>query len=292
VDATRSDLFVTDVATLARSTSPASLAAPAAAWWALRLGAALCFIGHGAFGFITKAAWVPYFGVVGIPERWAWKLMPLVGAVDVTAGMAVLFAPRPLPLGYMVLWALWTALLRPLAGESAFETFERAGNYGVPAALLLWAGVPRSWRASLALAEPTIDPVGIRSAAVVLRASTALLLAGHGGLGAIVAKPLLAQHYAAIGLAPNTVVVVGWFELGLAAVVALRPHSAVLGFVACWKLGTESLFLVAGSPMWELIERAGSVAAPVALLALGGTVSGNIRGRSRALRPSLGGPRL
>ena len=37
------------------------------------------------FGFITKAAWVPYFGVVGIPEPWAWRLMPIVGTADVLA---------------------------------------------------------------------------------------------------------------------------------------------------------------------------------------------------------------
>src|SRR5215213_5832503 len=114
------------------------------AYWALRVGAALCFIAHGAFGFITKAAWLPYFGVIGIPESLAWKLMPLIGAVDVTAGMAVLFAPRALPLVYMSIWALWTALLRPLSGESVFEAIERAGNYGVPFALLVLTGVPRS----------------------------------------------------------------------------------------------------------------------------------------------------
>ena len=71
--------------------------AAAAPYWVLRIGAALCFIGHGAFGFLTKAAWVPYFGVVGVPEPWAFELMPLVGAVDVLAGMAVLFGPTRLP---------------------------------------------------------------------------------------------------------------------------------------------------------------------------------------------------
>src|SRR3954462_15951099 len=81
------------------------------AYWALRIGSAMCFIGHGAFGFITKAAWLPYFGVVGVPESLAWKLMPLIGAVDVTAGMAVHLAPRALPLIYMSAWALLTALL-------------------------------------------------------------------------------------------------------------------------------------------------------------------------------------
>ncbi|MEP7347422.1 MAG: hypothetical protein ABI877_19275, partial [Gemmatimonadaceae bacterium] len=93
--------------------SRGAIAVQPTAYWILRIGAASCFIGHGAFGLITKAAWLPYFAVVGIPESWAWRLMPVVGAVDVLAGMAVLFAPRGLPLVYMTVWALWTALLRP-----------------------------------------------------------------------------------------------------------------------------------------------------------------------------------
>ena len=74
--------------------------------------------------------------------------MPWIGAVDVLVGMAVLFAPRRLPLLYMVGWATWTALLRPLAGEPVFETLERAGNVGVPLAFLVLAGWPRprSWQ--------------------------------------------------------------------------------------------------------------------------------------------------
>src|SRR5690349_6737414 len=70
-------------------------------YWTLRVAAAACFIGHGAFGIITKAAWIPYFGVVGIPEAWAWKLMPIVGTVDIVAGLSVLFSPRPVVLLYM-----------------------------------------------------------------------------------------------------------------------------------------------------------------------------------------------
>ena len=34
-------------------------------YWLLRLGVIGCFIGHGAYGFITKEAWVPFFGVAG-----------------------------------------------------------------------------------------------------------------------------------------------------------------------------------------------------------------------------------
>lgn len=247
------------------------------AYWALRVGAALCFIGHGAFGFLAKPAWVPYFGVVGIPEAWALKLMPLVGAVDVTVGMAVLFAPRALPLAYMTVWALWTALLRPLAGESVFETLERAGNYGVPLALLLMTAMPWSWKnVTQVLTAPRVAPTVLR----VLQWTTVLLLFGHGALGAFTQKAGLTAHYAAIGLGPDATVMVGWFEIGLAALVAIRPFGALLVGVAVWKLATEWLFVVAGAPIWEFVERAGSYAAPLALFAAS-------RGRTEPGAPAL-----
>jgi hypothetical protein len=56
-------------------------------YWLLRLGVIGCFIGHGAYGFITKEAWVPYFGVVGIDRTWAYWLMPWIGAMDVSLGV-------------------------------------------------------------------------------------------------------------------------------------------------------------------------------------------------------------
>jgi hypothetical protein len=237
----------------------------------LRTGAALCFIGHGAFGFITKAAWLPYFAVVGIPESWAWRLMPAIGAMDVVAGMAVLFAPRRLPLIYMVIWAAWTALLRPLAGESVFEALERAGNYGVPLSFLLLAGStqPFSWQGLVTpLGQPLRDVRTMARVRAVLRWTTCLLLVGHGALGAITGKGMLTAHYAAIGLPATTTALVGWFELVLAAAVAVRPTVRVLLFVMVWKLATESLFIVAGDPIWEIVERAGSYAAPLALAVL------------------------
>ncbi|MEP7001405.1 MAG: hypothetical protein ABI969_13055 [bacterium] len=238
------------------------------AYWILRIGAALCFIGHGAFGFITKAAWLPYFAVMGIPERWAWKMMPIVGAIDVTAGMAVLFAPRGLPLVYMSVWALFTALLRPVAGEGVLESFERAGNYGVPMALLAMTSMPRSVRALLDPREiPSIDANMIERVTAVLKWTTVLLLGAHGLIG-VVGKATLATHYGALGLPSGITPIVGWFEVALAAVIAVRPTPGLLMFVAAWKVATESLFIVAGAPVWEVVERAGSFAAPLALAAL------------------------
>jgi hypothetical protein len=43
--------------------------------WLLRVGVIGCFIGHGAYGVLTKEAWVPYFGVIGIDCAWAYRLM-------------------------------------------------------------------------------------------------------------------------------------------------------------------------------------------------------------------------
>ena len=115
----------------------------------LRVGVAGCFIGHGAFGLITKAAWVPYFGVVGIGESAAWQLMPLVGIMDIVMGVLVLTRPCRALFVWAVIWTIWTALLRPLSGEPIWEAIERAGNYGVPVAVLVLVGWHRPWFARL-----------------------------------------------------------------------------------------------------------------------------------------------
>lgn len=237
------------------------------AYWTLRLGAAACFIGHGAFGILTKEAWVAYFGFVGIQPDWAFRLMPVVGAVDIAMGLAVLFSPRPVVLAYMVGWGLWTAMLRPLTGESAFETLERAGNYGVPLALLLLSGVPRGWRDWL---RPAPAPTASGDPAPVMRVllvSTALLLFGHGGLAAQ-GKPLLASHAAIAGLPSTALSLVGFAEMSVALLILASPSPALLLGIAAWKLSTEALFPIAGAPVWEFIERGGSYAAPIALALL------------------------
>ena len=43
----------------------------------LRLGVAMCFIGHGAFGVITKPVWCNYFAVFKIGHDMAYQLMPV-----------------------------------------------------------------------------------------------------------------------------------------------------------------------------------------------------------------------
>ena len=234
--------------------------------WCLRLGAAACFVGHGAFGIITKAAWIPYFGLVGIPSDIAYALMPVVGTIDILMGLAVLISPRPAVLLYMAVWALWTALLRPLTGESAFETLERAGNYGVPLAMLLMMGWPRSLRGWLGSGDGIpASPMTLRR---VLQWTTAILLFGHGALAAVTGKPLFATHYAALGLPGTIAPYIGGVEMVVAVAALFLPIPAVFVAIAVWKVATEALFPIAGAPIWEFIERAGSYAAPIGVALL------------------------
>ena len=227
-----------------------------------------CFIGHGAFGVITKAAWVPYIAVGGVSEAWAWRLMPWIGWMDISVGILALLRPCRALFVWAVVWCVWTALLRPLAGEPFWEALERAGNYGVPLAILAavglkspWFGrVPSAWLMSSAQAR----------LAWTLRLTTFVLLVGHAGLGFFSQKAGLARHYAALGFSDPAAFVprVGAFEFLLAGLVLVRPRPGLLFAVCLWKIAAEALFLVSGAPVWELIERFGSYTAPLAFALL------------------------
>ena len=245
-------------------------AAMSRAEWCLRIGAGACFIGHGAFGILQKEAWVTYFAIVGIERDLARLLMPVVGAVDIAAGIAVLVSPRPVVLVYMAIWGAWTALLRPLAGESFFETLERAGNYGVPIALIALFGLGRG-------AKSPFTPYRARKVVAdraligrLLLWTTATLLFAHGALQAITQKPSFATLYAVAGVPTNALAAIGWVEMGAAVVVLVAPMPALLIAIAVWKMASEALFPLSGSPVWEFIERGGSYTAPIALVLLHG----------------------
>ena len=241
---------------------------PDAVQWTLRIGAFLCFVGHGAFGIMTKRAWLPYFAVAHVDPETAYRLMPIIGALDIAMGFLVLLTPRRAVFYWMTLWAIWTAVLRPLAGESGWEAIERAGNYGVPLAMIVLLG---PWRGIRALAEPaTFRPLTrelLRKLELVLIGVVAMLLVGHGALG-LENKPGLIANYASLvpqDVAARVTPLIGGFEIALALVLVRWPSVPLAAWIALWKLGSESLFLAAGQPFWEVVERGGSYAAPVAL---------------------------
>lgn len=244
--------------------------------WILRVAVALEFFGHGMFGVLGKEAWLAYYDVLGISEDHGRILMPITGAVDITLGVIVLIRPTRALLAYMACWGLFTASLRPLAGQGVWEMIERSYNYGVPLALLLLLGLgrtPAEW-AGRARAMPRLTR---RRAAAFFRGFrwiTGLSLIGHGGLGLFTDKPLLIQLYDSVGLTsmvsdPNSLnTYVGLFEIGLGVLVLVVPATSLLVFVLVYKLGTEFLHVTAGvdgSPL-EVIERSGCYAAPIAAI--------------------------
>ena len=240
--------------------------------WIFRVAVFMEFVGHGAFGIITKQSWVPYFGVVAISEQWAYRLMPAIGAFDISMGTLALLSPRRAQLLYMALWGLWTSLLRPLSGESVWEVLDRAGNFGIPFALLLlsgWGRSPREWFGRIKFGSP--DQTTLRRLVIVLRATTVLCLVGHGAYGVLLEKGTLVHQYRAIGLMPLPLIgnsfvrILGCLELALAAWVLVRPLPRVLLFIVGLKVLAELLYPITGSPIWEFVERGGSYAAPLAL---------------------------
>jgi hypothetical protein len=241
--------------------------------WLFRLALFGEFVGHGAFGVLTKAAWVRYFALFGFSEAWAWKLMPVVGSVDIALGVLTLLAPRRALLLYMSFWGLFTAFLRPLAGEGWWEFFERSYNFGVPL-LMLWvhgAGTTiTSWFAVITT-MPRVTHARALQYQWALQGIMASMLIGHGGFGLAMGKPNLIHFYDAAGLGllgvplPLLSAWMGAFEMLLGLLCLGVPFSAFFLFVYVWKLGTELLYVPAQAygAWWEVIERGSSYAAPL-----------------------------
>src|ERR1700749_5174117 len=101
-------------------------------YYTLRFVVAMRFIGHGAFGIITKPIWCNYFAVFGIDKATAYTLMPWLGSFDILFGLIILFYPMRAVFMWLVTWGLMTASLRPLSGWPFAELIEPAGNFGAP----------------------------------------------------------------------------------------------------------------------------------------------------------------
>jgi hypothetical protein len=233
----------------------------------LRIAAAMCFIGHGAFGIITKPVWCNYFAVFGIGHDLAYRLMPVVGSIDLLLGVSLLLYPLRMVPAWLVVWGAATALLRPLSGEAFGEFIERAGNFGAPLALLLLSGFC-DWRSRMD-DYPKPDATAFARVILCLRVVVFLVLLGHGWLNWIEKKGLLAQ-YTALGFPHpvNTAHIVGLFEMIAALAILIRPARSLLLALLLWKIGTELFY--PRYELFEFIERAGSFGSLLALwLALG-----------------------
>ena len=241
--------------------------------YTLRIASAMCFIGHGVFGIITKPIWCNYFAVFGIGHDLAYRIMPLVGTVDILMGLSLLVYPVRAVAGWLVIWGVMTASLRPLSGEPFAELIERAGNYGAPLALLLLAEtgsrMQKGWPWSKLDPQAGPDARHYRLVLLTLRIAVFLLLLGHGWLNLIEKKGILTQ-YQSLGFSSPALVArtVGIFELVAALAVLVKPIRPLLLVFFIWKMGTELFY-----PKWEIfewVERGGSYGCILALwMALG-----------------------
>jgi hypothetical protein len=229
-------------------------------YYTLRFASAMCFIGHGAFGIITKQIWCNYFAVVGIGHDMSYTLMPYVGMMDILFGISLLVYPIRAVAGWLVIWGLITASMRPLSGEPIAEFIERAGNFGAPFVLLLMQGgfkMPlEKWFARMD-DNVSLDAITLKKVLNYLRVFAFLLLLGHGWLNLIQKQGLLNQYH---GLGFNdpakAALAVGIFEVLAACSVLIRPFASVLLVFVIWKITSE--FFYPKYEIFEWVERGGS----------------------------------
>ena len=268
--------------------------------WTLRITVALCFIGHGTWGLITKSGWLPFFASQGIDPELAWKLQPWVGAFDIAMALLLLRRSNRAILIWMFLWALWTAMLRPLAGNlekvqvegewtvqireearpdktQTWEFWERAGNWGPPFMLLVMGGAFAVRRKDLlgGYEEPEIKESTIDTIFFLCKLCLALLLIGHAGFGFAVQKQMLIDHWQSIGVNADSDLIaqIGYAEFALGILIFVAPVRPLILLALGWKLFTEFLYVPADTVkgmgvvnVFEWIERWGDYGIPLAML--------------------------
>jgi len=236
-------------------------------YYTLRFACAMCFIGHGAFGIITKPIWCNYFAVAGIGKAAAYHLMPWVGSFDIFCGILMLIYPLRIVPIWLVIWGTATALMRPMSGEPFAEFIERAGNFGAPLALLILSGGVRlnikSW---FTIISPDVQPDAkvLTNVVTCLKLVVFLLLAGHGWLN-LIEKQGLTGQYTALGFnnPATTAHIIGALEVAAAITVLIKPVRSVILVFFAWKVISELFY--PQHELFEWIERGGSYGCILAL---------------------------
>lgn len=197
----------------------------------------------------------------------AYHLMPVVGFFDILFGISMLTFPTRAIALWLIIWGLVTASLRPLSGESFAEFIERAGNFGVPVALIILCGGFYKTKKSL---TDKINPPRLLNSETIkhlyscLRITVFLLLLGHGWLN-MIEKAGLINQYKWLGFyQPDSAAhFIGEFEILSAIIILIYPYRPFVLAIFIWKLCSELFY-----PQYELfewIERGGSYAAIISL---------------------------
>lgn len=104
--------------------------------WLLRIGVAGEFAGHGLLALQGKKDWIGWISqLTHVPTPTATALLYLIGFFDVIVALIVLVKPIKPILLWATFWGFWTALVRPLVGQSILDFVERFANWAAPLAL-------------------------------------------------------------------------------------------------------------------------------------------------------------
>ena len=101
----------------------------------IRIGIALTFFGHGVLAIIGNPKWLGYIEFFGISTSLAETLMTVIGYIDVSVALFLIFKPYKPIIIWAIIWAFSTALIRPLTGESIWSFVERGVSWIAPIAL-------------------------------------------------------------------------------------------------------------------------------------------------------------
>ena len=113
---------------------------------------------------------------------------------------------------------------------------------------------------------------------------------GHGAFG-IIGKEAWLPYFGVFGISDSLgwdlMPVVGAVDISLGVLTLFRPMAAVLAHMTFWGLMTATLRPASGEPVWELLERGGNYAVPLAFLFLVGGGGPTISGWFAKARPAL-----
>ncbi len=149
---------------------------------------------------------------------------------------------------------------------------------------------------TVAVPAPTGSTIGVRNMSVtttlhwIFRVAICMEFVGHGAFG-IIGKEAWVPYFSVFGFTDSQawtlMPLVGAVDISLGMISLFRPTRAVLLHMTFWGLMTAMLRPATGEPIWELFERGGNYAVPLAFLFLVGGGGRSFKGWFASATPTL-----
>src|SRR3989338_9383916 len=90
--------------------------------WVLRIAVAGEFVGHGVFALQGKKTWIDWIHQLTNAEiGTAATILTLIGLLALLVALIILARPIRAVVLWAAFWGFWTALVRPVVGEQAWD---------------------------------------------------------------------------------------------------------------------------------------------------------------------------